>query len=397
MPAKIKLQIIVVIFLLLFTAKAWAEPEVQSTAAILINSRTGEVLWEKSAHQQMYPASITKILTTTLLLENAEPSEVAVPSILAEKTRGSSLYLRRGQKITVENLLYALMLQSANDGSVVAAEHVAGTVEAFATMMNMKAQEVGALNSNFTNPHGLPDDNHLTTAYDMAMIARYAMRDERFRALATTSRHTIAWPDSETQYLRNRIPLFSTYDGMLGVKTGYTASAGRTFVGAAERDGLELITVVLQASSGDQIWEDTIALLDYGFTNFTSVQPVKQGDILETAAVRYGDAVNLLAADSFELTRPIGVADVSVEIMVEPVTAPVSKGTPLGEAVILAAGEPVGTVPLLAADHAQRAALTTVRFWVLSSLGAILILRLRKSVRRYQRKKSRFRRRYSDI
>ena len=373
-----------------------AEPLVHSTAAVLINSRTGEVLWEKNSHQQMYPASITKILTTTLLLENAAMDDVVTASQVAEATRGSSLYLRQNQQLSVEDLLYALMLRSANDGSVAAAEHVAGTVEAFADMMNQKAEQVGALNTHFTNPHGLPDEDHLTTAYDMAMIARYALRDERFRALATTSRHTIVWPDSEDQYLVNTIPLLSSYEGMLGIKTGFTTPAGRTFVGAAERNGLELVVVVLQAS-GDQLWEDAVTLLDYGFDNFTTVQPVVQGDILDTTFVRYGEPVSLQAANSFELTRPIGATGVTVEVKVTPVTAPVAKGATIGEAIIMADGQPVGAVSLLAANGTPRAVLTTVQFWLASSFSVLVFLLMRKGYRRRKRRKNRFKRRYYNI
>ncbi|WP_040379024.1 D-alanyl-D-alanine carboxypeptidase family protein [Dethiobacter alkaliphilus] len=386
MAAKFRV-IITVVVLLFYTGTAMAEPVVQSTAAILINSRTGEVLWEKNSHQQMFPASITKILTTILLLENAAEDEVAVASELAEKTRGSSLYLRRGQELTVEDLLYALMLRSANDGSVVAAELVSGSVDSFAQLMNQKARQAGAINSTFTNPHGLPDENHLTTAYDMAMITRYAMQNQRFRDLAATQRHTIVWPEGEDSYLINRIPLLSTYEGMLGIKTGYTTPAGRTFVGAAQRDGLELITVVLQAS-GNELWDDTVALLDYGFDNFTMVQPVVQGDIMHTTEVRFGDAVSLQAADSFELTRPVNNKEVDMEIKVAEVQAPVNKGDHIGEVVIVADGQEVGTISLLAADSVQRALLTTPRFWLLSSSLAVVMLLVRKAIRRRRTKKS---------
>lgn len=156
-----------------------AGPEIEAESAVLINARTGEVLWEKDAYRIMHPASTTKILTAVLLLEYAQADEVVRTSISAAKTPGSSLYLSEGQQLTVNDILHGIMLHSANDASVVAAEHLAGSVDVFAVMMNQKAKQAGALQSNFTNPHGLTDSRHLTTAHDLAMIARYAMQNPR--------------------------------------------------------------------------------------------------------------------------------------------------------------------------------------------------------------------------
>ena len=161
---------------------------------------------------------------------------------------------------------------------MVAAEHVAGSVEAFAGMMNQKAAQAGAINSQFANPHGLTDKNHLTTAYDLAMIARYAMTNPAFRQIAGTVRHTMVWPDGEKRTIWNKNAMLSSYDGMLGIKAGYTLEARRTFVGAAERDGLELIAVVLQTGT-NELWDETQAVLDYGFRNFTSIRPLIKDQI----------------------------------------------------------------------------------------------------------------------
>ncbi|MBT9168694.1 MAG: D-alanyl-D-alanine carboxypeptidase DacB [Syntrophomonadaceae bacterium] len=145
----------------------------------------------KNTHELKYPASTIKILTTLLLLENAAEDEIAVTSRLATIAQGASLSLADGQQIRVEDLLYGLMHQSANDGSVVAAEHVGGSVETFAAIMNLRAKQMGARNSRFTNPHGLPDEEHVTTAYDLAMTARSAMINPRFREIAAAGRHSI--------------------------------------------------------------------------------------------------------------------------------------------------------------------------------------------------------------
>lgn len=390
MLAKRIIFAVLLVFIFLIASSAQANPEIQAPAAILINSRTGEVLWEKNAHRIMYPASTTKILTTLLLLENAQRDEVVVTSRLATVAQGASLSLAPGQEIRVEDLLYGLMHQSANDGSVAAAEHVAGSVETFAAMMNLRAKQMGAKNSHFTNPHGLPAEGHVTTAYDLAMIARFAMANPYFREIAAARRHTIPWTDGAPRVIVNRIPLMSRYEGMLGIKSGYTVAAQQTFVGAAQRNGLELIVVVLQAN-GSQLWTDTVTLLDYGFANFTAIRPVSAGDILGTAPVRFGEAVLLEAADSFELTRPVGSPEVALELKVDDGRpAPIQKGDLFGKAVISVAGEQVGTVSLVAAHDVTRATLATGRFWSLLLLAVLGCLRIRKLYRRRRvRKKMR--------
>ncbi|MFW0860662.1 MAG: D-alanyl-D-alanine carboxypeptidase family protein [Dethiobacter sp.] len=382
MPARKIIFAAALLCVFFFSSFVHANPEIQAPAAILINGRTGEVLWEKNAHALKYPASTTKILTTLLLLENAAEDELAVTSRLATVAQGASLSLADGQQIRVEDLLHGLMHQSANDGSVVAAEHVGGNVETFAAVMNLRAKQMGARNSHFTNPHGLPDEEHVTTAYDLAMIARSAMINPRFREIAATRRHSIPWPDGSPRMIVNRIPLMRSYEGMFGIKSGYTVAAQQTFVGAAGRDGLELIVVVLQAN-GDQLWADTVALLDYGFENFAAIRPVTAGDVLASAPIRFGETVSLQAANGFEITRRLDKVDVALELKVDTGRpAPIQKGDILGEAVILVAGEQVGSVPLIAANDVTRATLATGRFWFLFLLAVLGGLRIRKLYRR---------------
>jgi len=390
LPAKKIIFAAALLCVFLFSGSVNANPVIQAPSAILINGRTGEVLWEKNAHELKYPASTTKILTTLLLLENASEDEIAQTSRLATTAQGASLSLAEGQQIRVEDLLYGLMHQSANDGSVVAAEHVGGSVETFAAIMNLRAKQMGAKNTHFTNPHGLPDEEHVTTAYDLAMIARSAMINPRFREIAAARRHSIPWPDGSPRLIVNRIPLMRSYEGMLGIKSGFTVAAQQTFVGAAKRDGLELIVVVLQAN-GAQLWADTVALLDYGFENFAAIHPVTAGEVLATAPVRFGETVSLQAANGFEITRPLEKKDVALELKVDPARpAPIQKGEILGEAVILVAGEQVGSVPLIAANDVARATLATGRFWFLFLLAVLVGLRIRKLYRRRKgRKKQR--------
>jgi D-alanyl-D-alanine carboxypeptidase (penicillin-binding protein 5/6) len=294
--------------------------------------------------------------------------------------------LSEGQEITVEDLLYAIMLRSANDAAVVAAEHIAGSVQAFSVMMNQKARQAGARHSHFKNPHGLTEEGHLTTAYDLAMITRYAMGNPVFRKIAATSRHVIPWP-GEDRTVVNEIPLLGNYEGMLGVKSGYTLEAKRTFVAAAGRDGLELIAVVLHAP-GTRVWEDARILLDYGFQNFNVQKPLEKGDELATRQARFGGPVSLVAAEDLEFTHPTGSGDVAVELRIqEKIKAPVAAGQALGEAVVFYDGKPVGSVALVAAGDVARAAPYTARFWFLTVLGTLFCLRGRKLYRDHKRRR----------
>ena len=387
MPANKVIFAAALLCIFFFSGSVHANPEILAPAAILINGRTGEVLWGKNAHNAKYPASTTKILAALLLLENAAEDEIAVTSRLATTAHGASLSLAEGQEIRVEDLLYGLMHQSANDGSVVATEHVGGSVEIFAAIMNLRAKQMGAKNSRFTNPHGLPAEEHVTTAYDLAMIARSAMTNPRFREIAAAKRHSIPWPDGNPRTIVNRIPLMRSYEGMLGIKSGFTVAAQQTFVGAAERHGLELIVVVLQAN-GAQLWADTVTLLDYGFANFAAIRPVTAGDVLVTAPVRFGGTVTLQAAATFEITRPQEAVDVALELKVDDGRlAPIQKGDILGEAVIFVAGEQVGSVPLIAANDVMRSTLATGRFWILFLLAVLGGLRIRKLYRRRKGRK----------
>jgi D-alanyl-D-alanine carboxypeptidase (penicillin-binding protein 5/6) len=384
------------LFFLFPPSAAWSSVDIDAAAGILINARTGEILWEKESHASMHPASTTKILTAILLLENTSADEVALTSRQAAGTPGSSLYLSENQQVAVSDLLYAMMLHSANDAAVVAAEHVAGSVEVFAAMMNRKAQQVGALNSHFANPHGLTEKEHRSTAYDLAMIASYAMKEPRFREICVTRHHVMPWPDGERS-VQNKNPLLHRYQGMIGIKAGYTVDARRTFVGAAERDGLELIVVILNAGV-QGIWEDAQSLLDYGFTHFVTVK-VEKGNVVGALPIRHGDPVVLQTAEDYEVTVPAGPLEVTlaVEDCVDRLVAPVMQGEEVGVAVVVVNGNPVGNVKLVAAESVSRAPVTTGRFWVLSGMFGLSGLRIRKLIRKRRRKKRLYKKSYRSL
>ena len=257
---------------------ALTAPQLVSEAAVLMDAQTGQILYEKNMHTQLYPASITKILTILLGLERGRLQDKVIMSHQAVFgiLRGSShIALTEAEEITLEQALMAAMLPSANDASNGIAEHISGSVEDFAMLMNQRAREAGALNSNFVNPHGLPDERHVTTAYDMAMITREALQNDNFREILGTVRYTIPptnkQPEPRDLWSEHRMLTTNRfyYEGVIGGKTGYTAVSQNTLVTAAKRGERELIAVVMK-SPAYGVYTDTIALFDYGFNQFTA-------------------------------------------------------------------------------------------------------------------------------
>ena len=246
---------------------------------ILMEEFTGTILYEKNSDEAHYPASITKIMTTLLALENGNLSDMVTFSDDAiNNTEGSGIARDYGEQMTLEQCLYGVMLESANECAYAVAEHVGGTVENFVDMMNAKAKELGCTNTHFANPHGLQDENHYTTAHDMALIAQAAYQNETFRIIIGTKMYTIPPTNkhAEETVLRNHHDMLCTYHNAnrkylypycVGGKTGYTATANSTLVTYAEKDGMTLICVVMDTQSPNQ-FIDTVNLFDYAFDNF---------------------------------------------------------------------------------------------------------------------------------
>ncbi|MBO5069526.1 MAG: D-alanyl-D-alanine carboxypeptidase [Roseburia sp.] len=257
-------------------------PETNSPAVILMELSTGTILYEKNSEEAHYPASITKILTTLVALENSRMDEVVTFSNRAiDETHGSGIARDYGEQMTMEQCLYAVMLESANECAFAVAEHVGGTMEAFVDMMNAKAKEIGCVNTHFANPHGLHDDEHYTCAYDMALIAQAAYENETFRIITGTKRYTIPPTNKHDvdTILRNHHDMLVTYrsankkylyEYCVGGKTGYTDAAQNTLVTYAEKDGMTLVCVVMNTQSPSQ-FTDTRSLFDFAFDNFQLV------------------------------------------------------------------------------------------------------------------------------
>jgi serine-type D-Ala-D-Ala carboxypeptidase (penicillin-binding protein 5/6) len=261
--------------------KANASLSVSAQSAILMEQSTGRVLFEKDAYKPKRIASITKIMTAILAIESGKMDEMVKVSENAVRTEGSSIYLKPGEKIKLRDLVYGLMLRSGNDAAVAIAEHVGGSLEGFVYMMNQKAEEIGMKNTEFANPHGLDDhENHYSTAYDMALLTRYAMNNEDFREISGTKVHrapnpTESWDRKWTN--KNRL-LTELYEKSTGGKTGYTKRAKRTLVSTATKGELDLIAVTLNAPDD---WDDHIQMFERGFKTYQLVEVLSEGTIKE--------------------------------------------------------------------------------------------------------------------
>ena len=269
-----------VLFLLL-PIPATAEDTLQlaSQAAVLIDADTGAVLYEKNMHEQLYPASITKLMTALLSMEALEPEQVLTVSqtaVNAVPRTSSHIGLLAGERLTVDQALYAIGMESANDAANVLAEAVGGTLEGFAEKMNEKAQELGALNTHFTNANGLPDGNHVTTAYDMALITAAALKQEGLANYFSTVSYTLSATNlSSTRSFSNKDRLLPGgqyyYEGVLLAKTGWTTAAQGTFAAAVKKGQTTLVAVTLKSPLLEDKYKDTHKLLDYGFSHYASV------------------------------------------------------------------------------------------------------------------------------
>ena len=348
--------ILIIVFLSIYPAHATSTgyvPEIAAPRAVLMDAETGTVLFSKNAGELTFPASTTKVLTALVVLEHASLDDVVAIDYEPGVT-GSSMYIVPGEAFTVETLLKGLLIRSANDAAEILARHVSGSVEAFMTLMNQHAAAIGAVNTHFTNPHGLPDENHVTTAYDLAVISREAMKNDFFREVVA-SPSLIIPPTSETEqrvynnsnrFLWGRGPSHQMiyqgnytniyYEPVDGIKTGYTHSARNCLISSAMFNDARYIAVVLNAEQ-ESIYVDSRTLLDYGFQFFHRIHLVESGTQMAMVPVMQGDqeAVALVADNTLQQVVPRNVlpADVRMELQLpeEDVTAPLDQHEILGQ------------------------------------------------------------------
>lgn len=296
--------LVVFLFFLLCTPNvasvkaASAAPGISAEAAALIDVASGRILYSKNGSKKMRIASLTKTMTAIVAIENGRLEDIVSVPKEAVGVEGSSIYLKNGEKLTLEELLYGLMLRSGNDAAVTVAHHIGGSVPGFVYLMNEKAAMIGMSHTNFTNPHGLDDSNmHYSTAEDMAKLSAYALKNPVFRQIVSTKVKNISWEGEEyDRRLQNKNKLLHLYQGADGVKTGYTKLAKRCLASSATRDGRQLATITLNAPDD---WNDSMALMDWGFQQFSNVTVVEKGEIVETALSDRGQVIRLAALNEW--------------------------------------------------------------------------------------------------
>jgi len=324
-------------------------PTISSRSAILMDASTGVILFDKDGSVRAAPASITKILTAAIVIENLVPGEIVSISKAACSVPGSSVYLVENERVSTRDLLYGLILNSGNDAAIALAERVSGSVEEFCHLMNEKAAQIGALESNFENPHGLDSDNHYTTARDMALITKSALGMPLFREIAGAT--TYPWEGQcWSTTLINHNKMLWQYEGCTGVKTGFTSAAKHTLVASAMKDGRELIAVLMGGESAAILRLEAQSLLDYGFDRCL-VDLNAAGDRVDTAALPFGKEMALETAESFSAYLPEGSANEvrrTVELSEECSTGRgVTRGQIVGRLVYWLKGTSLGSVDVV--------------------------------------------------
>lgn len=356
-------RIITAIFIFTFlitmaaNVKAYDKPGINAESGILMDLNTGQILYEKNIHEKLAPASTTKILTALITLEKCKLDDKVVVGPKPPFEDGSKIYLIEGEEITVKDLLYAMMLESANDAALALAEHISGSKEEFAKLMNKRAAELGAKNSNFVNPNGLYVENHYTTAYDLAIIGKTAMENTIFKEIVATEYYEINPTNKqpETRYIYNINRLVRgtkyKYEGADGIKTGYTTKSKNTIVASATRGNRKLIAV--QLKSTNDLYEDTIKLLDYGFNAFKSEKIVDSSSIHSTIKIAgTNKSINVYPKNDFNVSVEVnGTPEFSTNIVFNKAFEKIGKGDELGFLELTLDNGNVFKIPLISGNE----------------------------------------------
>ena len=382
-----KIKVIFLSLILLFTFIVTStqityaeEPfDVEGKSAILIDAGTGKILYEKNIHEKLYPASITKIMLLLLAMEALENNKISLKDDVlitsnAAGMGGSQLYMEEGEVQKVEDLIKAVSIRSGNDTAVALAEHIAGSEELFVDMMNQRANELGMTNTNFVNTHGLHDDNHYTSAYDISIMSRellkYPKVHEWLKIWMATLK--VGKEKDSVQQMVNTNKLVKHYKGANGIKTGYTSKSMYCLAASATRGNLTLISVILSSPSVSQRNQDSMKILNHGFANYDSIPIVKKGEVIKNVPVSKGNIenVNIVADNNLSILVKKGESkDVEREILLpETIDAPIETNTKVGEIICRINGEEKGRVDLICKDEVQKISLSKMINRVFSQL-----------------------------
>ncbi len=348
-----------IIMLSLVVTDTYALPDelsLSAESAVLIDAHTGDILYEKQSEKRMGMASTTKIMTALVAAESCDIDQTVDIPQNAVGIEGSSIYLYAGERFTVRELLYALLLRSANDAAAAIAIAIGGSIERFSDMMNAKAEELGLENTHFTNPHGLYEKEHYTSAYDLAVISSHLLKNETLKSIVSTVKITIPFGEAteNTRLLVNHNKMLKTYEGAIGVKTGFTKATGRCLVSAAEREGLTLIAVTLNAPDD---WRDHTEMLDFGFSRYESFTIAKPGAIAYDIPLVGGKKSTLTLTNSEELRCTLPKGSPKLERRIDTYHrfefAPMLPNATLGRICYIHNGRIVASSPLVSAEFAE--------------------------------------------
>lgn len=392
--------------------------DIYGEAAILMDFDTLDVLYEKNSGKKLYPASTTKIMTGILAIENGNLNDlITIDQEVVDLTSGSHIALEPGEVLTLEQLLDALLIESANDSAIAIAKYISGSVDEFSNLMNEKAKEIGAMDTNFVNPNGLPDEEHVTTAYDLALIAQYAMENPRFRNIVKNHIGSIPITNKKTEerYLKSANKLLYSnekilidgeyipiqYNGVNGVKSGYTKAAEFCLVNSLEKDGHKLISVVLK-SNRENIYSDNHKLLNYGLKNFEKVQACFADKFVDNFDVKNGSFPFVAGVTKDDSYYTINYKD--MDKIVESVSlnkdleAPIEKGQKIGSVKyllddkVIAETDIVSTMSISLAPTSDLLGIIMDK-WYIGIFVLLIFLRIlvlyRRKLRRKRRKKQR--------
>ena len=410
------LIILIIISLIPIKAYAVEDLELYSEACILIDGDSGKILYSKNADKKMYPASTTKVMTAILALEKcnlADMVTVGHDAILNVPYGYSIANLQEGEQISINALLHVLLIPSANDAAFVLAEHIAGSVDEFSNMMNIKALELGCKNTNFVNPNGIHDENHYSTAYDLALMGKYAMENEAFRKIVSTLTYTLPTTnkyDKDDRVFLNtndliRPSLSTYYEYATGAKTGYTDAAENCIIATATKNNVNLIAVVLYAKKTEEGLNtraaDCKTLFEYGFNNYSIRTVNTEEDIITTIKVKGATSetrnLDLLVNENVSMFLPndFDISSVSKDVELnDNIKAPIYKDSVLGTVTYTAEGISA-TYNLIAANDVEPSSVITILIKIAALIFALYIIGFILKHLGTPKKKSKKKKRYS--
>jgi len=365
------LLMIMLLVLPAYTVNAEVQPfDINSKSALLMDAGTGTILYEKNAHEQLAPASVTKIMTMLLVMESLDSNKITlndnvVVSERASKMGGTQLYLEAGEIKTVEELMKGIAIRSANDASLALGEYIAGTEELFIQQMNNRAKELGMENTTFVNTNGLPAEGHVTTAYDIALMSRELLKHKDIHRWLTTWMDTVVVGKRQSpQSLVNTNKLLNTYQGINGIKTGYTSEAMHCLSASATRGNTTFISVIMAAPTSPIRFSEATKLLDYGFANYNTVEIAKKNGVIGTVMLGKGkkDQIEAVAKESLNaLVQKGDESKVEKEILLPPsITAPVLQGDRIGEVIARIDGKEIGRVDIISKESVEKASVLNI-------------------------------------